>query len=127
MSSRFPNGLQTRTPESPETKLESEFSTDPDNESEEDDPERPQIADIPFAINYVYPENRARKKTPKLTNEGGQDAWPKLQKCLDIDSLDVQYKILPMSNWDSMKSYQTFISKRYITQPSSALRDVRLT
>lgn len=113
MEPRLQEEPQLRTPATPESKYDPEGSFEDEDETETTGIDASQIAEIPFTINYMQPELKGRQKTKsqRLTDEGQQKAWPKKQKCLDNDEMVVHYEILPRTEWDTMKSYQTFIGE----------------
>jgi hypothetical protein len=101
------------TPESYETDS-SELLGWEENEPGEINLDLIPIAEIPFQISYVLPENKSQLKSRRPRSKGpietSTSVRPKEQTCLDIDSLTVHYQVQPGDEWESMKTYSNFIS-----------------
>jgi hypothetical protein len=102
------------TPTSPQPKSECEYSsTDEDNEADQTTADPQPVAEVPYKIisTPLEPKGQAKKRKRSPSLEDGESTWPKTQKCLDNDSMAINYKIIPGTQWDSMRVYQSFISE----------------
>lgn len=116
MGSRLPGDIQERTPISPEPKDEgqTEYTSDESAVSGEND-EPTTFAEVRFNIEHVQApsegEVKSKEKSRKQSGRGEKAIWPKREPCLDNESMEVHYNVLPGPQWESMKQYQSFIGE----------------